>query len=49
MYENKKYNAFRLVKKKKYIYIYISNILSAFEDSGCGLFTYRKYEEYVSA
>ena len=29
-----------------YIYIYISNIQSASEDSGCGLFLYRIYEEY---
>ena len=31
----------------KYIdYIYISNTQSASEDSGCGLFTYRIYEEF---
>ena len=29
-----------------YIYIYIYNIQSASKDSGCGLFFYRKYEEY---
>ena len=28
------------------MYIYISNIESASEDSGCGLFAYRIYEEY---
>ena len=29
-----------------YIYIYISTIQSASEDSGCGLFVYRIYDEY---
>ena len=29
-----------------YIYTYVYNIQSASEDSGCGLFFYRIYEEY---
>ena len=29
-----------------YIYIYISNIQSASEDYGCGLFVYRVYERF---
>ena len=32
--------------QNSYIYIYISNIQSASEDTGCGLFVYRIYEEY---